>query len=81
MAAQPANSLRGKFFRSANRRQLKTFRLYEAPQPNFDGRIRNMPTIPRQQYIHGVNGSDSDMRGVAVGLGRKQPGLKNSLSE
>jgi hypothetical protein len=34
--------------------------------PAHDGRVCNVPAIPRQQYIHFVNSSQCNMRGITA---------------
>ena len=39
---------------------------HQPTQPAHDGRVCNVPAIPRQQYIHFVNSSQCNMRGITA---------------
>jgi hypothetical protein len=70
-----------KFFRRVNFRKGVAMRPGQPANPADDGCIGNVPAIPCQQYIHLVDGGESNMCGVAYARRKSSKAiLRNSRS-
>ena len=57
------------------------FGLSQATQPNLDRRIGNVPAIPCEQYIHSVDGCQSNVGCVAARTSGKKARLKDVVDK